>query len=74
MSTAVQVVELPKELQEVQTLNLGLAKEKAEEHLAAFVPYVTVMTELRQKTESINFTDPSAEDAKLARERSDWRW
>ncbi len=68
MSTEVQVVELPKELQEVQTLNLGLAKEKAEEHLAAFVPFVSTMTELKQKTESINFTDPTTEDAKLARE------
>ena len=53
MSTQVQVVELPKELQEVQTLNLGLAKEKAEEHLAAFVPFVTTMTELKLKTEKL---------------------
>jgi len=68
MAEQLAVIELPKELQEIQSLNLGLSKDKAEEHLSAFAPFVTTLTELKMKTESINFGDPSETDSKLARE------
>jgi hypothetical protein len=68
MAEQLAVIELPKELQEIQSLNLGLSKDKAEEHLSAFAPFVTTLTELKMKTETINFGDPSEADSKIARE------
>jgi hypothetical protein len=66
MSEQLQVLELPKELQQLAAANLGLAKEKADEHLAAFAPYMSELTELSLQMEGINFETPTNEDSKKA--------
>jgi hypothetical protein len=66
MSEQLQVLELPKELQQLAAANLGLAKEKADEHLAAFAPYMSELTELSVQMEGINFETPTSEDSKKA--------
>jgi hypothetical protein len=66
MSEQLQVLELPKELQQLAAANLGLAKEKADEHLAAFAPYMSELTELSLQMEAINFETPTNEDSKKA--------
>lgn len=68
MSEQLQVMELPQELQQLAAANLGLAKEKADEHLAAFAPFMSELTELSLQMESINFETPTNEDSKKASE------
>lgn len=68
MQTEVAVIELPKELEVLNTPNLGLSKDKATEHLVAFAPFMSQLTELSSGLEGINFTEPTNEDAKKARE------
>jgi len=68
MSEQLQVLELPKELQQLAAANLGLAKEKADEHLAAFAPYMSELTELSVQMEHINFETPTNDDSKKASE------
>ena len=63
-----QVIELPQELEALSKQNLGLAKEKAREHLMAFAPMVTELSQLSDQMEAINFSEPTDVDAKAARE------
>ena len=68
MEKQLAVIELPQELEVLNTPNLGLSKDKATEHLLAFAPFMTQLTELSSGLESINFTEPSDDDSKKARE------
>lgn len=68
MNQQLQVMELPQELQKLAATNLGVAKDKANEHLAAFAPFMSELTELSLQMESINFETPTNEDSKKASE------
>lgn len=67
MSTEITITELPKELVEIANSQPMLAKDKAQEHLAAFAPYMSQLTEYAQEMEAINFNDPTDVDAAQAR-------
>ena len=64
MSTELQVIEIP-EFEPVLKLS-GIAK--AEVYAATFAPFMIAVKELSTKAEGINHNEPSALDAKIARE------
>jgi hypothetical protein len=66
MSEQEEVMQLPQELQVLKAQNIGLESQKADEHLAAFSPYVTELTTLSEKMAGINFDQPTAIDSGIA--------
>ena len=68
MSNEVMAIELPEELKQIASTTIGIAKDKADEHLKAFAPFVSELTELSLQMEKINYEKPTEIDSKIAGE------
>lgn len=67
MSTEIIKTVLPKELAELKQSVTGISADRADQLISSFVPAMTRLTELSLEMESVNFDNPTPEDAVTAR-------